>query len=135
MTRASLPDGHDAPEQGRQAATHGVGDDAQGLHTEAADIMHDLEPPTEAAVLQFALFPVSGIGPGWAAMIEAARPLVSLALMGVLAPAATIYCAKAAKYPPALTAATVSLELALAYVAARAAYGPARLRAARQPLG
>jgi len=134
MTRAPLPDGpSDAPEQRRQRTVKGVG--AQSPTSPADGVMPQAELPGDAAVLHLVLLPVDEVGLNRAGIVNAAQPLVRVALMGVIAPAATILAAKAAKSPPALTAAVVGLELALAYLAARAPDGASSPPPAGQPLG
>jgi hypothetical protein len=128
MTQVPVPEGlGGTPEHGEQSAAHGAvkGVSAQFTeagslpyhHTEVGRLPDDQEQPSSAAGLCLSLLPEQTAGLDRAAVIGAAR----LTLVGVIAPAATIYIAKAAKWPPALTAAAVGLELALAYLAGRAA--------------
>jgi hypothetical protein len=71
--------------------------------------------------LHVILLPTDKTAFDWQAAMETARPIAGLALMGVIAPAATIYSARAASFPPTLTGAAVGLELALACMMARPA--------------
>jgi len=136
MTRAPLPGGHgNSPDQGKDLVASRVRSAAPWHPAEAGGPAHHLELPSDAAVLQFVLSPAPKTGVDWAALIRAVRPLAGLALLGIAAPAATLCAAKAAKSPPALTAAAVGLELALAYVAVRAADGTPLSDPARQAPG
>jgi hypothetical protein len=127
MTQVPVPEGlGGTPEHGERSAAHGAVTGAPAQFTEAVSLPYDQEQPSSAAALCLSLLPAPTAGFDRAAVIGAAR----LTLMGVIAPAATIYIARGAKWPPALTAAAVGLELALAYLASRAASRtgmPARL--------
>src|SRR5438128_350875 len=118
MTQVPVPEGlGGTPEHGQQPAAHGAVKGVSAQFTEAGGLPYGQEQPSSAAALCLSLLPAPTAGFDRAAVIGAAR----LTLVGVIAPAATIYIAKAAKWPPALTAAAVGLELALAYLASRAA--------------
>jgi hypothetical protein len=84
------------------------------------------ESPSDAAVLHLVLLPTDKITLDWPAMIDAARPMAALSLMGALASAVAIYAARAAKPSRALTVTAVGLELALAYIVCRPAKGAPR---------
>jgi hypothetical protein len=128
MTRVPLPDGHSSPsDQGKHLVASATRASVPWHLAEGAN----MELPSDAAVLRVVMFPAPRTAVDWAALIRAARPLADLTLMGIIAPVATIYAARAAKVHPALTAAAVSLELALAYLAARASDG--RPRAVSRP--
>ena len=136
MTRAPLPGGHDdPPDRGKDLVASRVRSAAPWHPTDAGSMAHDLEFPSGAAVLHLALSPAPNTGVDWAALIRAARPLAGLALLGIVAPAVTLCAAKAANSPPALTAVAVGLELALAYVAVRAADGTPMSDLPGQPPG
>lgn len=134
MVQASGPEGLSSiPGHGERSAPHGAARDVSAHLRKAGSLAHDQEQPSSAASLCLSLLPPPTVGFDWATMISAARPFTALALMGVLAPAATIYAAKAAKCSPALTAAVVGLELALAYLASRAADGTGMSPGVAQP--
>jgi len=118
MTQAPVPEELGGiPEHGERSASHGAVKGASAKFTEAGSVPYDQEQPSSAAALCLSLLPEPAAGFDRAAVIGAAR----LTLVGVIAPAATIYIARVAKWPPALTAAAVGLELALAYLAGRTA--------------
>jgi hypothetical protein len=120
MAQAPVPEGLSGiPDHGERSAPHGTAKGISARLTEAGRQTYDEEQPSIAAILCVSLLPVPAAGIGWAAVIGAVRPFAGLALMGVIAPAATIYAAKAARYPPTFTAAVVGLEVALAYLASR----------------
>lgn len=130
MTRVPLPDGHSSPsDQGKHLVASAMRASVPWHLAEAAN----MELPSDAAMLRLVLFPAPRAGLDWAALTRAARPLADLTLLGIVAPVATIYAARGAKAHPALTAAAVSLELALAYLAARASDGRPAPYPGRQP--
>jgi hypothetical protein len=119
MAQVPVPEGlSSTPDDGGRSASHDAAKDVSAHLTQSGSQPAGQEQPGGAASLCLSLLPEPKAGFGWAAVIGAARPFAGLALMGVIAPAATIYAAKAAKYSPVLTAAVVGLELALAYLAA-----------------
>ena len=75
-------------------------------------------------MLHFVLLPEDKISIDWPATIEASGPIASLILLGVIAPATTIYAGRAAKLPPTLTAAAVCLELVIASIVGYSALRP-----------
>ena len=122
MAQPSVPEGLSGiPDHGERPASQDAAAGASAHLTETGSRTHDQEQPSNAASLCLSLLPEPTAGFAWTARIGVARPLAALTIMGVVAPAATIYTAKAAKYPPTLTAVVVGLELALAYLASRAA--------------
>jgi hypothetical protein len=122
MAQTPVPEGLGSiPDHGDRSASHDAVKGAAPQFTEAGGQPYHQEQPSSAAALCVSLLPVPAAGSDRAAMIGAAHPFARLVLMGFVAPAATIYIAKAAKCPPALTAVAVGLELALAYLANRAA--------------
>ncbi len=124
MAQAPVPEElSNIPDHGERSTPHSAAEGGPAHLTETGGVTPDQEQPSGAASLCVSLLPAPRPGFDRAARIGAARPLAGLVLIGVLAPAATICAAKAAKCPPALTAAVVGLELALAYLASRAANG------------
>jgi hypothetical protein len=124
MAQAPVPEGlSSTPDHRERSAPHGATNDMSAHLTETGSVAPGQEQPTSSAGLCVSLLPAPTGGFDRVAMIGAARPFAGLVLMGVLAPAVTICAAKAAKCPPALTAAVVGLELALAYLASRATNG------------
>ena len=124
MAQAPVPEELSSiPDHGERSTPHSAAEGVSAHRPATGGVTPDQEQPSGAASLCVSLLPAPRPGFGRAARIGAARPLAGLVLMGVLAPAATICAAKAAKCPPALTAALVGLELALAYVVSRAATG------------
>src|SRR5690348_5912710 len=94
MTRVPRPDGHSSPsDQGKHLVASATRASVPWHLAEAAN----MELPSDAAMLRLVLFPAPRAGLDWAALTRAARPLADLTLMGLVAPVATIYAARAAK--------------------------------------
>ena len=125
MTNQAVPGSQgNRPDQGKSRINRAEASAPRCLE-EPGGVKGDPERPSTQAELHLVILPTRRT------LIETVGQVLGLTLMGVIAPAATIYAAAAAKFPPALTAAAVGVELAIAYAVARPAMRAHRRRRPR----
>jgi hypothetical protein len=124
LTNQAVPGSQgNVPDQGKSRINRAEARTPRRLE-EPGGVKDGPERPSARAELHLVILPTRRT------LIEAVGQILGLTLMGVIAPAATIYAATAARFPAALTAAAVGVELAIACAVARPVM---RARGRRRP--